>query len=153
MEKLERLGFSSWFQAHIDVDKLKAHEIVRVVSVHKDSYMLTKGDDDVFAELSGKLTYSASSAADLPTTGDWVYVDFYDDETHAIIHDVFPRKTIIRRKTAGKSIDNQLIASNVDVAFIVQSCHYDFNVSRLERYMLMWPLLFNLLIIILILAG
>ena len=137
MEKLERLGFSSWFQAHIDVDKLKAHEIVRVVSVHKDSYMVTKGDDDVFAELSGKLTYSASSAADLPTTGDWVYVDFYDNETHAIIHDVFPRKTIIRRKTAGKSIDNQLIASNVDVAFIIKSVDYNFNPGRLERYLVM----------------
>lgn len=137
MEKLECLGFSAWFQENADADKLKVNEVARVVSVHKDSCMVRKGDDDIFAELSGKLTYSARSAADLPTIGDWVYVDFYDDETHAIIHDVFPRKTIIRRKTAGKSIDNQLIASNVDVAFIIQSVDYNFNLGRLERYLVM----------------
>ena len=42
--------------------------------------MITKGKGDVFAELTGKLAYTA----DLPTTGDWVYIDFYDDDTHAI---------------------------------------------------------------------
>ncbi len=137
MEKLERLGFNSWFEASIDTDMLKAHEVARVVSVRKDSCMVTKGSGDIFAELTGKLTYSANSAADLPTTGDWVYVDFYDDETHAIIHDVVPRKTIIQRKMAGKSIDYQLIASNVDVAFIIQSVDCNFNLGRLERYLVM----------------
>jgi ribosome biogenesis GTPase len=30
-----------------------------------------------------------------------------------------------------------MIAANIDVAFIVQSCHFDFNVQRLERYLVM----------------
>lgn len=136
-DKLERLGFNSWFQANVDAEKLMSHEIARVVTVRKDSYLVTKGGADVFAELSGKLTYSARSAADLPTTGDWVYVDFYDEETHAIIHDILPRKTVIQRKSSGKSIDYQLLASNVDVAFILQSVDYNFNLNRLERYLVM----------------
>ncbi len=137
MNKLESIGYSSWFKDHTDLDKLKGHEIARVTSVHKDSYMITKGDGDVFAELSGKLAYSANSATDLPTTGDWVYVDFYDNDSHAVIHDVVSRKTIIQRKTSGKSIDFQLIATNIDVAFIVQSVDYNFNLRRLERYLVM----------------
>ena len=47
------------------------HEIARVVSVHKESYLISKGGAEVFAELSGNLMYSADSVLDLPTTGDW----------------------------------------------------------------------------------
>jgi len=137
MESLQHIGFNDWFQAHIEPDKLALHEIARVVSVHKDSYMITKGHGDVFAELTGKLAYTANSAADLPTTGDWVYVGFYDDDTHAIIHDILPRKTIIQRKISGKTFDLQLIATNIDSAFIVQSLDYNFNLRRLERYLVM----------------
>lgn len=137
MENLERIGYDSWLQAHIDASKLAYHEIARVISVHKGSYMVSKGDGDVFAELTGKLAYSSDSAADLPTTGDWVYVDFYDDDTHAIIHDVLPRKTLIQRKTSGKLIEFQLIAANIDTAFIIQSVDYNFNLRRLERYLVM----------------
>ena len=137
MENLERIGYNSWMQAHSDASKLAEYEIARVISVHKGSYTVSKGDGDVFAELTGKLSYSSNSATDLPTTGDWVYVDFYDDDSHAIIHDVFPRKTLIQRKSSGKSIDFQLIAANIDTAFIVQSVDYNFNLRRLERYLVM----------------
>ena len=137
MESLQYIGFNDWFQDRIEPDKSALHEIARVVSVHKDSYMITQGHGDVFAELTGKLTYTADSAADLPTTGDWVYVDFYDGDSHAIIHDILPRKTILHRKTSGKTFDLQLIAANIDTAFIVQSLDYNFNLSRLERYLVM----------------
>jgi ribosome biogenesis GTPase len=52
-----------------------------------------------------------------------------------VIHDVLPRNTVLRRKRPGKDIGFQLIAANVDVAFIVQGCHFDFNVRRLDRYL------------------
>ena len=54
-----------------------------------------------------------------------------------IIHGVFPRKTFLRRKYAGKTVDFQMISANIDIAFIVQSCHYDFNVRRFDRYLVM----------------
>jgi ribosome biogenesis GTPase len=50
---------------------------------------------------------------------------------------VVPRRSFLRRKSPGKNIDFQMIAANIDVAFIVQSCHFDFNVRRLERYLVM----------------
>ncbi len=137
MEKLERIGFSHWFRSRLDADKAAVHNIARVVSVHKDRYTITNGLGEVYAELSGNLFYTANSATDLPTTGDWLYADFYDDDTHAIIHGVIPRKTLLRRKTAGKLVDFQLIAANIDVAFVIQSADDNFNLSRLERYLVM----------------
>ena len=62
MEYLQHIGFGDWFQARIEADKLALHEIARVVSVHKDNPMITTGHGDVFAELSGKLAYTADSA-------------------------------------------------------------------------------------------
>ena len=137
MNKLENLGYGDWFSSQADVDKSTAHEVARVVSVHKDSFVVTKGHGEAFAELSGNLFYTASSSSDLPTTGDWVYADFYDDDSHAIIHGVVPRKTLLKRKTAGKLVDYQLIAANIDLAFIIQSVDHNLNLRRLERYLVM----------------
>lgn len=137
MENLERIGYSPWFQGRVDDEKVMVHDVARVVSVHRDSYIITKGAGDVYAELSGNLSYTTNSTSDLPTTGDWVYADFFDDDTHAIVHGVFPRKSLIKRKAAGKLIDWQLIVANIDVAFIIQSVDHDFNLRRLERYLVM----------------
>lgn len=137
MSNLEIIGFDDWFKSRMDEQQSAAHGVARIVSVHKDSYMVTKGEGEVFAELSGNLLYSTESAGDLPTTGDWVYADYFDDDTHAIIYGLFPRKTILKRKAAGKLVDYQLIAANIDGAFIIQSLNENFNLRRLERYLAM----------------
>jgi len=113
------------------------HELARVIAVHRDSYLINKGGTDVFAEPIGKLIYGADSPLDLPTTGDWVYADFYEEDSHAIVHEVLPRKTLLKRKTSGKAIEFQLIAANVDCAFILQSLDHDFSLRRMERYLVM----------------
>jgi ribosome biogenesis GTPase len=63
----------------VDDEMIAAHGVARVVSVHKDSCTVTKGGDEIFAELSGNLLYRIESAIDLPTTGDWIYAYFYDN--------------------------------------------------------------------------
>ena len=137
MKKLERLGYCDWFRNQTEVDTIAVHEVARVISVHKDIYVVTKGEGEALAQLSGNLHYTARSPLALPTTGDWIYADFHDDDAHAIIHGVLPRKTLLKRKTAGKSVDFQLIAANIDVAFIIQSLDYNLNPRRLERYLVM----------------
>jgi ribosome biogenesis GTPase len=84
--------------------------------------------------VTGKLLFASESSQDLPCVGDWVLVQYYNDGELAIIHDVLPRKTFLRRKSAGKNVDYQMIASNIDVAFIIQSCDADISLRRLERY-------------------
>ena len=118
-------------------DQQQGHTPARVVAVHKDHFLISKGTTDVFAELSGKFVYQTDSALDLPTVGDWVLAEFYDDDTHAIIHELIPRKSLLRRKSAGRNVDYQLIGANIDVAFVIQSLDENFNPRRLERYLVM----------------
>jgi len=134
---LAELGFDSWFQKKRD-DLLKPdYGVARITRVDRDRYLVRSEEREVQAEPTGKLLFAAGSGQDLPCVGDWVLVQYYNDGTLAIIHDLFPRKSFLRRKSAGKSIDYQMIVSNIDVAFIIQSCDVDFNLRRLERYLVM----------------
>ncbi len=135
--KLREFGFEQWFEAHAAELGLEGCGFARVVAVDRGSCLIRDASREVPAELTGKLSYQVESPADLPCVGDWVTAQFYNDDTEAIIHRVFPRKTFLRRKTPGENIDFQMIAANIDTAFIVQSCHFDFNPGRLERYLVM----------------
>jgi ribosome biogenesis GTPase len=137
MDKLQPWGLGDWHRCRMEGDRTAGQEIARVLSVHRGGFIVTKGDGPVLAECAGNLLFSSSSPLELPTTGDWVHADFFDDDTHAIIHGVIPRKTLLKRKTAGKSVDFQLIAANIDVAFIIQSLDHNLNLRRLERYLVM----------------
>ncbi len=111
--------------------------LARVTAVDRGRYVVRDEHGEVPAELTGKFLYTAASSVDMPCVGDWVCVQYHDADTFASIHDVVPRRSFLRRKSPGKNIDFQMIAANIDVAFIVQSCHFDFNVRRLERYLVM----------------
>lgn len=111
--------------------------MARVSAVDRGSYLIRNELREVPAELSGKLSYQARDSADLPCVGDWVAAQYYNEGAAAIVHQVFPRKTFLRRKSAGEIVDFQMIAANIDTAFIVQSCHFDFNPRRLDRYLVM----------------
>ena len=136
-EKLAKLGFDKSLLESVSPEKLKHFEIARVVAVHKNSYTISNGEVMALAELVGKILFSASSPIDFPAVGDWVLATFYDENTFAIIHEVLSRKSLLKRKTSGKKVDFQLIAANIDIAFIVQSLNENFNLRRLERYLVM----------------
>lgn len=111
--------------------------IARVAAVDRSSYMIRNESGEMTAELAGKFYFDVESQVQIPIVGDWVTVQYHNDDTEAIIHGVFPRRTFLRRKRAGEEVDYQMIAANVDTAFIVQSCHFDFNLARLNRYLVM----------------
>jgi ribosome biogenesis GTPase len=111
--------------------------IARVTAVDRGRYLIRDEHGELPAELTGQLQFASESSTDLPCVGDWVCVRCLDARSHAIIHGVLPRKSFLRRKAPGKDIDFQMIAANIDVAFVIQSCHFDFNVRRLERYLVM----------------
>lgn len=104
--------------------------------VDRDRYLVRNEANEVLAELTGRLLFSAESSQDLPCVGDWVLVQYHNDDTLAIIHDLLPRRTFLRRKSAGRTVDYQMIASNIDKGLIVQSCD-SLNLRSLERYLVM----------------
>ena len=135
--KLSDLGFSHWFEAHADAMRHEDQGIARVSAVDRNSYIIRNELGEIPAELAGKFYFHVESSVELPCVGDWVAVQYYNDDSSAIIHGVFPRRTFLRRKRAGAEVDHQMIAANIDIAFIVQSCHFDFNLPRLDRYLVM----------------
>jgi ribosome biogenesis GTPase len=112
------------------------HEPARVFTVNKDGYIIRNGQGELAAQVTGKLLYAAESGLDIPAVGDWVLVQSFD-ENMAVIHQVLDRKSLLKRKKPGRSIDYQAIAANIDVAFIMQSVDQNFNFPRLERYLVM----------------
>ena len=134
---LKEMGFNQWLQDQVDSDRLMAGQVVRVTAVNREMYTVSDGRKDLPAEITGRLMFSADSALDYPAVGDWVYVRFYNDADNAIIDEVLPRKSVLKRKTSGKKIDYQLIAANIDIGLIVQSLDANFNLRRLERYLVM----------------
>jgi ribosome biogenesis GTPase len=135
--ELRTLGFGQWFQDKKVEAKRPDCSVARVTAVHRDSYLVRNEHSEVFAELTGGFIYSAESSIDLPSVGDWALVQYHNADTFAVIHGLLPRKSFLRRKTPGKKIDYQMIAVNIDSALIVQACDVDFNLRRLERYLVM----------------
>ncbi|BDD02898.1 ribosome small subunit-dependent GTPase A [Aureibacter tunicatorum] len=109
-------------------------EIAQVIAVHKDRYEILTPDAEISAELAGNLRFSAQSSLDMPAVGDWVKIVPMNDD-HAIILEIFKRKTILRRQSVGSSSNDQVIAANADSGIIAMSVGQDFNLRRIDRYL------------------
>jgi ribosome biogenesis GTPase / thiamine phosphate phosphatase len=134
---LEGLGWDSWFAAQARTHCDPASSVARVAAVDRDQLLLLSESGAFKAKLAGKFLYESVSSTELPCVGDWVCLEKSPADQFGLLHGVLPRKTSLRRKAAGESSEIQMIAANVDVVIIVQSCHYDFNLNRLERYLVM----------------
>lgn len=106
----------------------------RVAVEHKERYIVLTANGEYEAEVTGNMRFSAASREDFPAVGDWVSLTTYD-QGFAVIHKIYPRYSVIKRKAVGERGSEQIIAANIDCALIVQSADRDFNINRLERYL------------------
>jgi len=134
---LEALGWDNWFEEQARFHCESTGAVARVAAVDRDQLLLLNETGAFRAKLSGKVMHESVSSLELPCVGDWVCVDKSQADQFGLVRGVLGRKTRLRRKAAGESVEYQMIAANVDVVIIVQSCHYDFNLNRLERYLVM----------------
>lgn len=133
-DKLTNLGFTDRFaqEATCYPDLHPA----RVIAQYKELYRVATADSELLAEISGKMRHAAIELSDYPAVGDFVLIDRNEaSRDHAIIHHMLTRKSVIIRKAAGKAHDVQVVAANIDTAFICMSLNNDFNLRRLERYL------------------
>lgn len=131
---LADLGYTAGLAHYRKSNNWDSFHIGRVVSEHRDRYVVKTDTGDFESELIGNIRYTAENRYDLPAVGDWVAISEYDKDK-ALIHYIYPRHSIIERKAVGKSGQVQLIATNIDYGLIVQSVNRDFNTNRLERYL------------------
>jgi ribosome biogenesis GTPase len=109
----------------------------RVIIGFNYIYRVGIEEGDIEAVLAGRFKHQATSQSELPAVGDWVVVRRRSDEDRGSIVAVLPRRSRFSRRTAGNVTDEQVVAANVDVIFIVMSLDADFSARRLERYLLM----------------
>ncbi|HBG41766.1 MAG TPA: ribosome small subunit-dependent GTPase A [Porphyromonadaceae bacterium] len=105
----------------------------RVAVVHRTCYEIISESGLLQCELTGNMMYGKSDI-ELPCVGDWVIFQPFD-ENKGIIVDMLSRERTLYRKKSGTVADKQVIASYVDKAFIVQSFDDNFNIRRVERFM------------------
>lgn len=129
---LEQLGWKEIF------GELHEHTAVaRVISEHRQKYKLFDGQLELTGEVSGKFQYQASVKSDYPSVGDWVIIEKIQNENKAIIQKVLPRFSQFARQSAGDKTEEQIVAANIDAVFLVMALNNDFNIRRLERYLLL----------------
>lgn len=116
---IDMLGWQPFFAQQISVEELEQTPPVRIVEVHRKTLHVI--GDDVDEIIPTQLD---------ATVGDWLLLD----REHPQSSRVLERRSLIQRRAPGKGREVQLIAANIDTAFIVTSCNQDFNVARLERY-------------------
>ncbi len=126
-------GFDDEVRARAAAALAPGQRLARVTAVDRGAYLVRDKQGETHAELAGRFRFAAASTADFPCVGDWVCVE-PTSPSLAILHAVLPRKTLLRRKRPGKAVDHQMIAANLDVAFIVQAFPGDVNARRLDRY-------------------
>ena len=131
---LNELGYNNIKAIAGSLDHLSGFEPGRIIAEHKERYLVATAKGEIEAEITGNMRYSASGREDFPAVGDWVALIFYDDD-FAIINEVLPRYSIIKRKAVGNKSEVQIIGTNIDYALIMQSANRDFNLNRLERYL------------------
>ena len=132
--KLEDLGYYDQLKEFQDKANQDGFELGRVVAGHKERFIVSTTKGEYEAEITGNLRFTAKSREDFPAVGDWVALTTYDAD-FGIIHKILPRFSIIKRQAVGQFGEVQVIAANIDYAFIVQSVDRDFNINRLERYL------------------
>jgi ribosome biogenesis GTPase / thiamine phosphate phosphatase len=135
MTRLEQLGWTPEVAQEFAVINTAGTVPGRVIAEDRRRYIVSVEEGDFAAEVTGRFLHLTSSRVDLPKVGDWVAVSVYPDESKAIVLAILPRRSKLSRKASGPRLNEQVLATNVDVLIIVQSLDYDFNLKRLERYL------------------
>jgi ribosome biogenesis GTPase len=136
---LEILG---WDARWIEMWKAHRHDgddsvPARVVLESQHIYRVNTGDAEVLARVTGRVRHKLASREAFPAVGDWVaLMPAAPAEEMGRIVDVLPRRGRFVRKVAGTTTEAQVVAANVDVVFLVSGLDHDFNVRRIERYLL-----------------
>lgn len=132
--RLETYGWNDRFAAAFAEIAAPGRIPARVVLEHTHIYRVATEEGETLARVSGRLRHRADERSDFPGVGDWVVLEPVADGD-ARIHAVLPRVSRFSRRAAGDVTEEQIVAANIDVVFLVGGLDRDFNPRRLERYL------------------
>ncbi|SPE35504.1 putative ribosome biogenesis GTPase RsgA 2 [Candidatus Sulfopaludibacter sp. SbA6] len=131
---LESLGADSAIFGAFQTYAAQGLILGRVATAQRDQYRLYTEIAELPAEPSGALWYRAPDRASMPVVGDWVAARMVASE-QAIVEAVLPRRSCFSRRAAGRREEEQPLAANIDLVFLVCGLDGDFNLRRIERYL------------------
>ena len=135
---LEDIGWNDFFEKQFSAFRKQGWVPARLVEETKINFRAWLADDEELEVVTGgKVWHEADTDADLPAVGDWVAVEVQGEDDEHIIRARLDRKTTFSRKMPGNSSEEQVIAANVDIVVVVTDAVADFNVRRLERYLIL----------------
>jgi ribosome biogenesis GTPase len=132
---LVELGWTEALARHFEPFAREGLIAARVAVEHRTKYGVYTERGEADAAITGKARFDAGSRLDRPAVGDWVAVAMPPDGGAGAIHAVLPRASAFTRKVAGHQHEEQVVAANIDVAFLVTSLNTELNPRRLERYL------------------
>jgi ribosome biogenesis GTPase len=133
--KLESLGWNNFFEAYFAPCKNKGLLPGRISIHHRERYVIHAEQGELWGQVSGKFRFEAKGLHDYPSVGDWVAFEKATQDQPAIIQHVLERKSKFSRKVAGNQQDEQILAANIDIVFLVMGLDGNYNPRRLERYL------------------
>ena len=131
---IESLGWNNTFNESFRPYHNSGHFPARVAREDRERYQLVTADAELSAEVTGRFRHQATSRRDFPAVGDWVAVEQQAHSDFGLIHAVLPRTSVFSRGKTGPTTEEQVVAANVDTAFLVMDLGRDFNPRRIERY-------------------
>lgn len=137
MVDLEQLGWDAEWNQLFEPHRAAGFHPGRVALEGRHGFTVVTHEGEVSARAAGRLFHNASRLDALPKVGDWVALSRKPRETRSVIQHVLPRRTALTRKMAGRETIPQVLAANIDVAFVVQALDATFNPRRLERFLVM----------------
>lgn len=135
MEALERWGWdATWDERFADHAALGCVP-GRIGAEHRGLYHYHGPGGEGTASVSGRLRHQALGRVDFPAVGDWVALRGPFDAGSAVIEAVLARTNKLSRKAPGDDAQEQLLAANLDVLFLITSLNLDLNPRRIERFL------------------
>lgn len=135
---ITRLGWDADWEAAFAPHRERSWRPARVAVQDKHHYVLFAEEGEWIAQIAGKLLHGMKSEAALPKVGDWVaFKPTMEGEQKGVIQAVLPRRTKLGRKIPGRETEEQVLVTNIDVAFVVLALDETFNPRLLERFLLM----------------
>ncbi|MFW6092822.1 MAG: ribosome small subunit-dependent GTPase A [Pseudomonadota bacterium] len=126
---LEALGWSAFFADQLTAAEAGRLVPARVFATGRKSVTAVFVGGSAELPLGGRWFRGDPEAR--PTIGDWLVLD----ARCRAIERRLGRRSLLKRRAAGREHEVQLIAANVDTMFLVSACNEEFKPSRIERYL------------------
>lgn len=137
-ELLNAYGWNLEWEAAASLlsEKYRSLTPSRVIAQHSHSYQLMTPDGERTATVTGKYEFQARERSDFPAVGDWVMTEPMTGERRSVIHALLPRRSAMIRRAAGGAVEDQVVGANMDYLFLASALNEDFNLRRIERYLI-----------------